>query len=148
LVEVFDNQRSLLVLKDRVVLLVEATLNFLNISTDHIAVHLVSKKRIQELHFQLFQDPTVTDCITQPCDPPFKKKKDHCLGEVFVCPWVAKTYAKTHGMNPYEELSLYIVHTLLHLSGLEDTTEKASAKMRLAEKMTLEHLKNVNALLK
>ncbi|MFZ4773025.1 MAG: rRNA maturation RNase YbeY [Chlamydiia bacterium] len=148
LVEIFDNQRSLLVPLNRVVLLVETTLNFLKISTNQIAIHFVSKARIKEIHLQLFQDPSITDCITQPIDPPNLKKENHFLGEVFICPWVAKSYALKHHLDPYDELSLYLVHTLLHLSGLEDTTDAKAAKMRLAEKMVLEHLKNVNALLK
>ncbi|MBM3196584.1 MAG: rRNA maturation RNase YbeY [Chlamydiae bacterium] len=147
-VEVFDTQRSLLVSKERVVHVVETTLDFLKISTDCIAVHLVSKKRIKELHKQLFNDPSITDCITQPFDPPKSKKNPHFLGEVFICPWVAKTYANSNELDPYEELTLYVIHTILHLSGLEDTTPGKAAKMRVAEKKVLEHLKSKNVHLK
>jgi len=147
-IEVFDNQRSLLVSKERVVHIVEATLNFLKITTDILTVHLVSKQRIKELHLELFNDPSVTDCITQPFDLPKTKKTPHYLGEVFVCPWVAKTYAQKKGFDPYDELTLYIIHTLLHLSGLEDTTPEKAAKMRVAEKKVLEHLKSNNIHLK
>ncbi|MBM3195274.1 MAG: rRNA maturation RNase YbeY [Chlamydiae bacterium] len=147
-IEVFDNQRSLLVSKERVVHIVEATLNFLKITTDILTVHLVSKQRIKELHLELFNDPSVTDCITQPFDLPKTKKKPHFLGEVFVCPWVAKTYAQKKGFDPYDELTLYIIHTILHLSGLEDTTPEKAAKMRVAEKKVLEHLKSNNIHLK
>jgi probable rRNA maturation factor len=147
-IEVFDNQRSLLVSKERVVHIVEATLNFLKITTDLLTVHLVSKQRIKELHLELFNDPSVTDCITQPFDLPKTKKTPHYLGEVFVCPWVAKTYAQKKGFDPYDELTLYIIHTLLHLSGLEDTTPEKAAKMRVAEKKVLEHLKSNNIHLK
>lgn len=147
-IEVFDNQRSLLVSKERVVHIVEATLNFLKITTDLLTVHLVSKQRIKELHLELFNDPSVTDCITQPFDLPKTKKTPHFLGEVFVCPWVAKTYAQKKGFDPYDELTLYIIHTLLHLSGLEDTTPEKAAKMRVAEKKVLEHLKSNNIHLK
>ena len=148
LVEIFDNQRSLTIPQNRVALLVETTLTFLKISTNHVAIHFVSKSRICQIHEQLFQDPSITDCITQPMDPPGTKKEGHFLGEVFICPWVAKNYALKHGIDPLEELALYIVHTLLHLSGLEDTTPAKAEKMRLAEKMVIAHLKNVNALLK
>lgn len=147
-IEVFDNQRSLLVSKERVVHIVEATLNFLKITTDLLTVHLVSKQRIKELHLELFNDPSVTDCITQPFDLPKTKKTPHFLGEVFVCPWVAKTYAQKKGFDPYDELTLYIIHTLLHLSGLEDTSPEKAAKMRVAEKKVLEHLKSNNIHLK
>lgn len=147
-IEVFDHQRSLLVSKERVVHVVEATLNFLKITTDFLSVHFVSKQRIKDLHQQLFNDPTITDCITQPFDAPKKLKTPHFLGEVFVCPWVAKIYAQKRGLDPYDELLLYVIHTLLHLSGLEDTTQKKANKMRLAEKKVLEHLKNNNIHLK
>ena len=147
-IEVFDNQRSLTVSQERVVHAVEATLNFLRITTDFLTVHLVSKQRIKELHGQLFNDMTITDCITQPFDPPNQLKTPHFLGEVFICPWVAKTYAEKRGLDPYDELLLYLVHTLLHLSGLEDTSTERAAKMRVAEKKVLEHLKSKNIHLK
>ncbi len=147
-VEVFDSQRSLKVSKQRVALLVEATLKFLKIKTDLISVYLVSKAKIKEIHSLLFQDPSLTDCITQPFDPPGAKKGHHFLGEVFICTAVAKDFAIKNGIDPYEELTLYIIHTLLHLSGLEDTTEEKAQKMRVAEKKVFEHLKSVEVSLK
>jgi probable rRNA maturation factor len=147
LVEFNDNQKSLLVSSERVANFVEAALNFLNVHTDHITVNFVSKKRIQEIHLALFNDPTVTDCITQPFDSYKIKKEGHFLGEVFICPLVAKTYARQHDIDPYEELSLYLAHTLLHLCGLDDISEEDAHKMRLAEKKLLTHLKDKNLLL-
>ncbi|NDE62821.1 MAG: rRNA maturation RNase YbeY [Chlamydiae bacterium] len=147
-VEVFDFQKSLKVSKQRVALLVEAALKFLKIKTDLVSIHFVSKSKIKEIHNLLFQDPSLTDCITQPYDPPGLKKEHHFLGEVFICALVAKEWAKKIGADPYDELTLYIIHTLLHLSGLEDTTPEKAKKMRVAEKKVFEHLKSVQVSLK
>ena len=88
-------------------------------SFDEVSFHFVSPNKIKSLHQQLFNNPTVTDCITCPIDPP--NQKPYCLlGEVFVCPQVAISYAKEHNLDAFEELILYVVHGFLHLIGYDD----------------------------
>ncbi len=91
-------------------------------------VHFVGKKKIAEIHSDFFNDPSPTDCITFPYkDPEF-------LGEVFVCPQVAKEYVEKHGGDLLSEITLYIVHGFLHLLGYDDQTDEDRQKMRRAEK--------------
>ena len=66
------------------------------------------------------------------------------LGEIFVCPLAAVTYAESSGADPYEEVLLYIVHGLLHIMGYDDIGEKESQEMRSAEKRHIENLKRLN----
>lgn len=60
------------------------------------------------------------------------------LGEFFICPKVAIEH---NPQNPYEEITLYIIHCILHLLGYEDTETKKKALMRREEKrlMKLAH---------
>ena len=128
--------------------LIRSTLqDILNIACDEISLHLVSRKKISELHDQFFDDPSITDCISFPIDLPEDSSDYKVLGEVFVCPYVATEYAKAHKKDPYEELSLYIVHGLLHLIGLDDIDRKDRKTMRKKEKFVLGKLKEKNLLL-
>jgi len=103
-----------------------------------MVLSFVGKAKISSLHAQFFDDPTPTDCITFPIREP------QFLGEVFVCPQVAKEYVEEHGGNIYEEITLYVVHGFLHLLGLDDTTAAARKKMRAEEKKWLKLLEKNN----
>ncbi len=85
-----------------------------------VAVYLVGKKKISSLHAQFFDDPSATDCIS------FPHEDEDLLGELFVCPQVAKEYDPKH---PYLETSLYIIHALLHLLGYDDIDKNKRAVM-------------------
>ncbi|MBA3237465.1 MAG: rRNA maturation RNase YbeY [Parachlamydiaceae bacterium] len=105
-----------------------------------VALHFVGVQRICSLHAQFFDDPSVTDCISFPIDSeeegPYK-----FLGEVFVCPDTAWKYVKAHGGLLYEEITLYIVHGLLHLLGYDDIEEADVLQMREREHFHMENLK-------
>jgi len=104
-----------------------------------MALSFVGKAKISSLHAQFFNDPTPTDCITFPIREP------EFLGEVFVCPQVAKRYCDEHGGDLYEEITLYIVHGFLHLLGYGDIDPSDRKEMRKAEKKWLQLLEK-NAL--
>lgn len=97
-------------------------------------MYLVSAKAITELHDEFFDDPTPTDCITFPLD-------DSHLGELFVCPRAAVEYARKHKLPPYEELTLYLVHGILHCIGYDDLTPNQRRAMRKKEKSCMQFLK-------
>lgn len=93
-----------------------------------MALTFVGKAKISSLHSQFFDDPSPTDCITFPIrEPDF-------LGEIFVCPIVAKEYVEALGGDLYQELTLYVVHAFLHLLGYDDIDPTVRKKMRAAEK--------------
>ncbi|MCB1084751.1 MAG: rRNA maturation RNase YbeY, partial [Chlamydiia bacterium] len=71
----------------------------------------------------------------------------HLLGELFVCPGVALDHAQTHQCDPYEEVSLYIIHALLHLLGFRDQTDEERSVMRGEEKSAIDYLKKHEQLL-
>jgi len=116
-------------------------LNELKICTDEVIFHFVSDRKMRLIHNDFFNDPSSTDCITFPLDPPKTKAKvHHILGEAFVCPKTALLYAEKHGINPYEELYRYIAHCLLHMIGYSDTEATQRAKMKRKERHCLKRL--------
>lgn len=115
------------------------------ISTDEVSFHFVTERKICKLHDEFFDDPSPTDCITFPLDPPRKKAgravgQIHILGEAFICPKTALTCSKRLGIDPYEELYRYVIHCLLHLIGYTDTGSVERAKMKRKEKSCLKKL--------
>jgi probable rRNA maturation factor len=114
----------------------------LKIETDEVILHFVTEAKICALHKEFFDDPSPTDCITFPLDPPGQKKEVyHVLGEAFLCPKTAIAYAKRLGISPEEELLRYVVHCILHLIGYEDTEPSLRRKMKRKESSCLKKLK-------
>ncbi|MGL5626199.1 MAG: rRNA maturation RNase YbeY [Candidatus Rhabdochlamydia sp.] len=141
-IKLFNSQKDLLFSKLKVKKVVFFLLEFLQIKTDEIQIQFVTEKRISQLHSLFFQDPTPTDCITFPIDSALDKPDGyHLLGEIFICPKVAKQYAEKNHINPFEELCRYVVHGILHLIGFEDEKPALRAQMKRKENMCLKHLK-------
>jgi probable rRNA maturation factor len=116
-------------------------LKHLEIDTDELIVHFVTEKTICMLHRDLFDDPSLTDCISVPIDSPSEKRAGyHVLGEIFVCPKAAILYAKEHGIDLQEEVMRYVVHGLLHLIGYDDMTVKDRRIMKKKEEECLKLL--------
>jgi len=108
---------------------------------DEFSLHFVTEKEIGHLHADFFDDPSPTDCISLPIDSPFDTSLSwHVLGEVFICPAVAKVYAQKHRQDPYKETLLYVIHGLLHLYGFDDIQPKDRRQMRAKEKQLLKLL--------
>ena len=110
----------------------------LNIHTDELSLNFVSKKKMGIVHEEFFSDPSPTDCMSFPIDPPSESRDSHhVLGEIFVCPQIAVEYALEHNLDPHKELTLYIIHGILHLIGYDDIKEDDRQKMREAEEHCL-----------
>jgi probable rRNA maturation factor len=138
-VHVFQEQSDLSISESSITLLVSDFNQFSQALCDEVSIHLVDVTRICELHMQFFNDPSPTDCISFPMD----EKPEYgyrIMGDVFVCPAVAKEYVCANGGDVYHEITLYVIHGLLHLQGLDDLSPKDRRKMRAAEAAYLAHV--------
>ncbi len=113
---------------------------------DEIIIHFVEEPEICRIHKHFFNDDSPTDCISIQVDE--KEVSPRFLGEIFISPKAAFDYLdqKTEGI--YQEVSLYLVHGILHLIGYTDKEESEIKKMRLAEKRQMDYLKESNLLIK
>lgn len=113
-------------------------LHFFSIQTDEVIIHFISEERTKLLHGLFFNDTTTTDCMSFPIDGSEKKREGiiHTLGECFINPLEAVLFDKDY---PYTELSRYIIHCILHLSGYSDKTEKEKKEMTSLEDRGLKH---------
>lgn len=137
-ISIYNHQKDLSLSTSKVKKILVSLLKHLNIETDEVTVHFVSRRKICQLHEQFFDDPSSTDCISLPIDPPGANSNAyHVLGEIFVCPKTAIEYAEKKGLDPYTETTLYMIHGLLHLIGYDDMTPLEKKKMRRKEKECL-----------
>lgn len=154
-VNVLDDQSDVEIDVRALDVLVELVLEAESVRCDELSVHFVSKEKITELHGEFFDDPTPTDCITFPIDSPHSATTEPdedepyvYLGDVFICPKVALEQSTAFETEASEELTLYLVHTLLHLVGYEDTDPASEEEMRLAESRHMHRLKEAGAVLR
>ncbi len=96
-----------------------------------------------EMNEQFLQHQGRTDVLTFDLrgDYDYAVDEDDCVAEVYVCPDVAVEYSAKFGTTPSYELTLYIVHGMLHLAGEDDLEDEARALMRLAEKRVMDGIK-------
>lgn len=147
-ITVFNQQRDLSISLSTVKELVSCLFTSLNIISDEIVIHLITDSKMKALHDTFFDDPSSTDCISFPLDAPnIKKSTPTILGEVFICPKVGISYAMEHHLDPYEEVSRYLVHGILHLIGYDDLEPTAKKKMRRKENQCLKLLASQGKLL-
>ena len=59
------------------------------------------------------------------------------LGDVVICPVVAKANAPTHAGTTDDELALLVVHGVLHLLGMDHATDEERTEMWAAERRHL-----------
>ena len=113
--------------------------------TGDISVVFVNDAEIKKIHKEFMNDATVTDVITfvgedHPVEP--------FAGEICVNLDQAKRVAKKHGHTFEEEMSLYVAHGWLHLTGLRDKKLAEAKKMRVAESFALAYIDHHRAWIK
>jgi probable rRNA maturation factor len=88
---------------------------------EEINVILISDRRMSQLHRQFMGIAGSTDVIT------FQH------GEIFISVETARSQARVYGTSLERELGLYLVHGLLHLCGLDDSTPSGRRQMERAQ---------------
>ncbi len=126
-------------------LLLEVTRSVLNdegILAAEISLAIVSDREIQAIHRQFLNLDTPTDVLSfqldETDDPAQMGSKRQIEGEIVISGETAVRAAGEYGCSPREELTLYLVHGLLHLCGYDDQTEDDRQQMRTRECMHLQ----------
>ena len=82
---------------------------------------LLDRETMTQVHGDFLGDATVTDVITFP------------YGEILVCPGVAQDAALALGVKLHDEVLLYALHGVLHLTGYDDKEPAAAREMAEAQ---------------
>ncbi len=94
-----------------------------------LSVVFVSDAGLARLHARHLGDPTHTDVITFDLGDDLGGPG----GEIYVSAACARKTARKRSVAARRELSLYVVHGVLHLCGYDDRTRDDRVRMRAAE---------------
>lgn len=103
-----------------------------------LSLAFLTDPALARIHADFLSDPTTTDVITFEGNASLKS-----AGEICVSVDTALAYAKLHNRDFAEELTLYVVHGWLHLSGYDDLRPVKKRLMRIAEKRAMACLRSV-----
>lgn len=142
-VHVTNDQRALRINRPRLVRLVEATLTAEMVESAEISVAVVDDQRIHAINREFLGHDFPTDVIsfllesggprTLPSRRDSRGTGKSLGGEIIISAETALQMAAEYHWPPAHELSLYLVHGLLHLCGYDDLTADEQRRMRMRE---------------
>jgi len=99
-----------------------------------VAVVLVDETAMEQLHVQWMGESGPTDVLSFPMDElrpgrDGELSAEGILGDIVLCPTVAKNQATAAGHSVMEELQMLTVHGLLHLLGYDHAEPEEEAEM-------------------
>lgn len=105
------------------------------IARAEVGVTLVDDDAIRDLNRRYLKHDRPTDVIAFPLE----RAAEHLEGEIVVSAETARSRAGEYGWRAEDELLLYVVHGTLHLTGYDDRTAEARARMQERERDCLAH---------
>jgi len=96
-----------------------------------VSVSLIDDSEMQRVHTQFMDNPDPTDVITFPYGEE---------GEILISVETATRKAAELEVSFEREITLYLVHGLLHLAGYEDATQEARMEMEGLQESLLNEL--------
>jgi probable rRNA maturation factor len=133
-VEISDTQGHLRVGPEELIALARAVLIAEGRRRATISIALVDQAAIRAINRSHLGHDWPTDVISFPLSDP----TDPTLaGELVVSAEMAAATAAEIGVDPRDELALYVVHGLLHLCGYDDLSDAGAAAMRRREDVLL-----------
>ena len=91
-----------------------------------VEISILGPRAMARVHRDFLGIPGATDVITFP------------YGEILVCASIAEARAREFGNTPTIEVALYVIHGLLHLSGLDDIAPADALQMAETQQKFLE----------
>ncbi|WP_077487909.1 rRNA maturation RNase YbeY [Sinomonas mesophila] len=89
-----------------------------------LSILLVDEEAMERLHLELMDEPGPTDVLSVPMDEltpgvPGRPTPQGMLGDIAVCPQVAREQAARGGHSVDDEMLLLTTHGILHLLGFD-----------------------------
>ncbi len=148
-VEIDDSQKVLKVDHRRLADVARSVLAAEKSVSASISIAIVDNETIHDLNIRYLQHDYPTDVLSflleEEIDPdslPIPKGSPRGYGkriegEIILSSEMAKQMATKYRWRPVDELTLYVVHGLLHLCGYDDMTQKKQALMQQREREVL-----------
>lgn len=129
-VKIKDQQRKVKVKKAQFKRLLMRALEIEGIPKAELSVLLVDDDEIRELNKRYRGDDHPTDVLAfSQRDGRYLEVNPNLLGDIVVSVETALVQSKKFKQTLEKELSLYLIHGLLHLLGYDDTEPVTSARM-------------------
>ncbi len=111
--------------------------------TVDLGIIFVNEKPMTDLHIQWMDEPGPTDVLSFPMDELRPGAEDGpmpegVLGDVVICPQVAKLQADAAGHGVMDEVHLLLTHGILHLLGFDHAEPDEEREMFKLQKALLE----------
>jgi probable rRNA maturation factor len=108
-----------------------------------LGVIFINEKPMTELHLQWLDEPGPTDVLSFPMDELRPGADDGplvegVLGDVVICPQVARLQAAAAGHSMMDEIHLLLTHGILHLVGFDHAEPGQEREMFKLQKSLLE----------
>lgn len=114
--------------------LAKAVLRDIGEGNAEVNILLLSNQKIRALNRVYFKEDLSTDVISFPSgEKPSVRKGRKFLGDIAISSDKAAGNCKVYKTTFKEELALYIIHGILHLTGYKDATRKEQLRMRKKE---------------
>lgn len=110
-----------------------------------VTVLLVERPAMASLKEKWLGEPGATDVLAFPMDDQVPDEEPYILGDIVICPDVAREQAAEAGGAVSEEVDLLLVHGFLHLMGYDHVKPADARTMRHREKKILAEFRRVGA---
>jgi len=127
-VDIFKGSSFIAFNKRRVIKLVKKTSRLFGLRKAQINIEIADDKRIVAVNKSFLKRSSITDVISFDTSEDGEKNFD-----IVVNAQLAQRQAETRGHSSEAELTLYIIHGLLHQLGFDDMTSRKAAKMHRTE---------------
>ena len=125
-----NSQRLLSIDASSVTRLAEYVLKRQGAREGELSISFVRDTEIRKLYKRYFGADRATDVIAFPMgEGEFSEINPEILGDVVISVEQAVRYSKDHRSNVFKELSLYLIHGMLHLMGYNDINLNEKRKM-------------------
>jgi probable rRNA maturation factor len=133
-----NSQKRVTVIPNSVTALAEFVLQEEKAPEKEVSILLTDDAEISKLNARHLGRKGPTDVLAFPMDGGEQvNPRPEILGDVVVSAERAAAYAREHRLDIESELSLYLIHGLLHLLGYDDVSAGDAGKMRRREKELL-----------
>jgi probable rRNA maturation factor len=102
-----------------------------------VTVLLVERAAMASLKEKWLGEPGATDVLAFPMDDQAPDEEPYILGDIVICPDVAREQAADSGDKVNDEVDLLLVHGFLHLMGYDHVKPADARAMRHREKRIL-----------
>ncbi|HYZ92081.1 MAG TPA: rRNA maturation RNase YbeY [Actinomycetota bacterium] len=102
-----------------------------------VTILLVERTAMASLKEKWLGEPGATDVLAFPMDEQVPDDEPYIIGDIVICPDVAREQATASGDKVTEEVDLLLVHGFLHLLGYDHVRPQDARSMRHRERKIL-----------